>query len=73
MCKYAAIEFKQYESDTTSDQLILFGAKAKDISAWAGIPRKGWQIRMLFQRPITPTRDNELKKFWNQAANPAPG
>lgn len=73
MKDYPIIKFNQYQSHSSSDELIMFAAKAKDISSWAGIPRKGWQIRMLFQRPITAARDNDLKKFWTQASSPESG
>jgi len=68
MKTYKFIRFHQYESDKPSDELIMFAARAKDLSAWAGIPRKGWKIRMLFQRPITVARDQELKAFWDHAS-----
>jgi hypothetical protein len=73
MKKYDVISFHQYGSSLANDELLMFAANARDINSWAGIPRKGWQIRMLFQRPITPTRDSDLKKFWNQASTPEPG
>lgn len=70
---YPVIRFNQYKSSTKSDDLLMFAAKAKDLYRWAGIPRKGWNIRMLFQRPITPARENELKRFWEKASNPDVG
>lgn len=70
---YNFIRFNQYGSKTKSDDLLMFAAKAKDLYSWAGIPRKGWNIRMLFQRPITPAREGELKRFWERAANPESG
>jgi hypothetical protein len=45
----------------------MFAPLAKDLANWAGIPRKGWHIRMLFQRWITEARENELKSFWKEA------
>jgi len=63
---YPVIRFSQYGSDSPSDDLVMFAASAKDIYAWAGIPRKGWNIRMLFQRPITVSRETELKRFWRE-------
>lgn len=71
--KYKTIRFSQYGSATSGDDLLMFAASAKDLYAWAGIPRKGWNIRMLFQRPITPSRENELKRFWDKASNPEQG
>jgi len=70
---FPVIDFNQFSSGTESDRLLLFAAPAKSIAAWAGIPRKGWRIRMLFQRWITPGRENELKEFWNRASNPSDG
>lgn len=64
------LEFHQYGQDVSEDLLLLFAAPAKRIATWAGIPRKGWQIRMLFQRPITPSRERELKEFWEIASSP---
>lgn len=73
MPSYDVIRFHQYESTTSRDELLLFAAKAKDLYRWAGIPRKGWHIRMLFQRPITPSRELELKKFWQTSSSPGSG
>lgn len=70
---YNYIEFNQYNSKSHSDKLIMFAAKAKDLYSWAGIPRKGWHIRMLFQRPITATREEELTSFWKNASKPSDG
>ena len=70
---YKFIRFHQFESDAPSDDLMMFAAKAKDLYSWAGIPRKGWNIRMLFQRPITPSREVELKRFWERASSPETG
>lgn len=66
--EYPVIDFNQFGSDTEYDRLLLFAAKAKDLAAWAGIPRKGWRIRMLFQRWITEGRERELKDFWRRAS-----
>jgi hypothetical protein len=66
---YKYLKFKQYgDKANDADTLLMFAAKAKDLYAWAGIPRKGWHIRMLFQRPITSTRENELIRFWENAS-----
>jgi hypothetical protein len=73
MPKFPAIPFKQYESSTPDDELIVFVAPAKTIAAWAGIPRKGWHVRMLFQRWITPGREVEVKEFWKRASTPENG
>lgn len=64
---YPAIEFHQYGSGD-QDRLILFAAPAEEIIAWAGIPRKGWRLRALYQRWITPSREAEVKAFWDMAS-----
>lgn len=64
---YPVLPFNQFGRDDNSDQLLLFAPKAKDLAAWAGIPRKGWRIRMLFQRWVTQGRERELKHFWETA------
>lgn len=68
MTNYACISFHQYETQTNEDELVLFAAPAKAIAAWAGIPRKGWNIRMLYQRWITPSREREVTDFWRHAS-----
>jgi hypothetical protein len=72
MDTYDVIRFSQYESDSTDDDLLLFAAPAKQIWKWAGIPRKGWNVRMLFQRWITPKRTQEVTAFWNYASTWSP-
>ena len=67
---HPVIQFNQFGSNTGKDELIMFAAPAKQLAAWAGIPRKGWHIRMLFQRPITAGRETDLKRFWSLAAKP---
>jgi len=64
---YPVLPFNQFGRSDNSDQLLLFAPKAKDLAAWAGIPRKGWRIRMLFQRWVTPGRGRELTQFWDTA------
>lgn len=71
--QYKFLKFNQYNSGKPTDELIMFSAKAKDLFEWAGIPRKGWHIRMLFQRPITKSREVELKRFWEKASTPELG
>jgi len=65
--EYPAIEFHQFGFGNNKDRLLMFAPLAKDLANWAGIPRKGWHIRMLFQRWITEARENELKSFWKEA------
>ena len=69
--EYPAIEFHQFGFGNNKDRLLMFAPLAKDLANWAGIPRKGWHIRMLFQRWITETRETELKSFWREATNAA--
>lgn len=66
--KFPCIPFSQYGLAGPQDDLLLFAAPAKALITWAGIPRKAWHIRMLFQRPITSGREAELKRFWDTAA-----
>jgi hypothetical protein len=70
MSEYKYIEFNQFASGTEDDRLLLFAAKAKDIMGWAGIPRKGWRVRMLYQRFVTAQRKQELASFWERASSP---
>lgn len=70
MPSFNSLRFNQYQSGSKTDELIMFAAPAKDIATWAGIPRKGWRIRMLFQRWITESRKSELMEFWERASSP---
>lgn len=65
--RFPVIRFNQFGSGTSEDELVLFAAPALMIAAWAGIPRKGWRVRMLYQRWITPGREKEVKAFWDDA------
>jgi hypothetical protein len=67
---YPVIEFHQFNSPTSDDKLLLFCAPAKAIANWAGIPQKGWHMRMLYQRWVSPTREGQLINFWNVASEP---
>ena len=67
---FPIIDFRQFGSETDDDRLLLFAAPAREIAKWAGIPQKGWHIRMLYQRWITPSRERSLVDFWNAAATP---
>lgn len=70
MLEFPVVKFDQYESAESDDDLLLFAAPARAIAGWAGIPRKGWHVRMLYQRWITPGREKELKVFWDRASMP---
>jgi nucleotide-binding universal stress UspA family protein len=65
--RFPAIEFHQF-GDGKDDRLVLYAAPAAVLVAWAGIPRKGWRLRALYQRWITPGREQEVKQFWRDAA-----
>lgn len=67
------LKVNQYGSATSDDDLLIFSARAKDLAKWAGIPRKGWRIRMLFQRPVTAARENQVTDFWDTASSPGAG
>jgi len=66
--RFPAIEFHQFQSETDEDRLIVFAAPASVLAQWAGIPRKGWRLRALYQRWVTPNREREVTQFWNDAA-----
>ncbi len=65
--RFPAIEFHQY-GDGVADRLVMFAAPANVLASWAGIPRKGWRLRALYQRWVTPGREQEVKHFWRDAA-----
>lgn len=65
--RFPAIEFHQY-GDSDADRLVMFAAPASVLVSWAGIPRKGWRLRALYQRWITVGREQEVKQFWRDAA-----
>lgn len=73
MAEVETLRFHQFGSDADDDLLLMFAAPASDIAAWAGIPRKGWRVRMLYQRWLTDTRKSEVTAFWNQAGTPREG
>lgn len=70
---YPVIRFSQYHSGGNEDELLLFAAPARVIARWAGIPRKGWRVRMLYQRWLTPRREAELRSFWDEASTRSHG
>jgi hypothetical protein len=65
--RYPAIEFHQYD-DGDADRLVMFAAPATVLASWAGVPRKGWRLRALYQRWVTPGREQEVKRFWQDAS-----
>ena len=67
MSVYKTLSFHQYESDSDSDELIMFSAPAEEIASWAGVPRKGHSIRMLYQRDPNENRVTQIAEFWNDA------
>src|SRR5262249_38526431 len=66
---YAVTPFNQFASATEEDRLYLFAAPATQLISWAGIPKKGWHMRMLYQRWVADMRKGELKDFWTTAAS----
>jgi hypothetical protein len=66
--RFPAIEFHQF-NDGEDDRLVMFAAPASTLAQWAGVPRKGWRLRALYQRWITPGREQEVKQFWEDAAS----
>lgn len=66
--RFPAIEFHQY-GNGADDRLLIFAAPAKVLVSWAGVPRKGWRLRALYQRWMTPGREQEVKRFWTDAVN----
>lgn len=64
----AVLEVHQFGYSDSRDLLYLFALPANVLHQWAGIPRKGWHIRMLYQRSITEVRKRELTEFWTRAA-----
>jgi hypothetical protein len=68
----SVLEFHQYTSNDPDDRLLMFAAKATDIWGWAGVPRKGWRVRMLYQRWISEARKQEVVAFWDQVSKPRP-
>ena len=70
--RYSAIEFHQF-GDGVDDRLVMFAAPAAVLASWAGVPRKGWRLRALYQRWITPGREQEVKRFWNDASTYSSG
>ncbi|MBI4817026.1 MAG: hypothetical protein HY791_12255 [Deltaproteobacteria bacterium] len=67
------LELHQYGMDSDEDRLFVFAAPAKDLASWAGVPRKAWRLRMLYQRWVKPARERELAEFWNRASRPNRG
>jgi len=66
---YRAVRIKQAESNRP---LILFGAPATEIDAWAGVPQKkllGENETIGFQRTLDDTRFESLVKFYREEAN----
>jgi hypothetical protein len=63
---YRTESFYQYQDVGTQERkghLLSFTAPARDILLWAGIPRKGWTLRALYQRLLTPKRVAEIRGF----------
>jgi hypothetical protein len=63
---YDAQVFYQYRAGTDSPlgKLVAFAAPAKEIKEWAGVPRKGWNLRALYQRILDETRLDRVANFF---------
>jgi hypothetical protein len=70
LAEVAVLEFHQYGSTDPDDRLLMFAALATDLSSWAGVPRKGWRVRMLYQRWISEQRQQEVIDYWEQVSKP---
>lgn len=71
MHNYQVIDFHQFgDEESEDDRLLMFAAPAKELDGWVGIPRKGWRVRMLYQRWIAESRKQEVTAFWDQGATP---
>lgn len=67
---YPAHVFHQYAAtkDKAHARLVHFTAPAAEIRAWAGIPRKGWHLRALYQRILNPNRESQISKFFSKSS-----
>jgi hypothetical protein len=64
--RYPAQVFYQYghQSNERGGRLVAFSAPAKEITKWAGVPRKGWTLRALYQRILDTTRVSRVSNFF---------
>lgn len=62
---YKAQSFNQFhpQTGTSFGKLVYFHATARDIKTWAGVPRKGWTLRALYQRVLDETRLEKIQSF----------
>lgn len=65
---YEFLEFHQFGSSTDSDRLVLLAPPAKQIAAWAGIPRKVPRTRLNYQRWLTKARLGQVTNYWELAS-----
>lgn len=67
---YKAHAFFQYGSDanTYAGQLVSFAAPAAEIIEWAGVPRKSWTLRALYQRILDDRRLDRVGEFFTPSA-----
>lgn len=68
---YHAHVFYQYDGgpERRDGKLVSFSAPAKEIMLWAGVPRKGWTLRALYQRLLDTSRISQVGSFFT----PQPG
>jgi hypothetical protein len=73
--EYAAQSFFQFQPGprlaTESGPLVTFAASAREIRRWAGVPRKAWALRALYQRVLNETRIKDIAAFFEPAPAPA--
>jgi hypothetical protein len=67
---YQAQVFYQYNAapDHRGGRLVSFSAPARDIKLWAGVPRKGWTLRALYQRILDKSRISRVGEFFTPRA-----
>lgn len=67
---YQAHLFYQYDAGPAhrGGRLVSFSAPAQEIKLWAGVPRKGWTLRALYQRLLDTTRISRVGEFFTPQA-----
>jgi len=71
---YPAHVFNQFSSadSSPSGKLIHFSAPAREIQQWAGVPRKSWTLRALYQRVLDETRLDRISHFFAKSGDKKP-
>jgi hypothetical protein len=72
---YPGFVFHQYKegAEKRDGRLVAFCAPAQEIKLWAGVPRKGWTLRALYQRILDTTRISRVSEFFTPATDRAVG